>query len=49
MDKSSFGAPRESFKNVVGPTNFSYEPFKESEPGPLNNGGGSNPQKEIGT
>ena len=28
MDKASFGAPRESFKNVVGPTNFSYQPFK---------------------
>ena len=33
----------------VGPTNFSYEPYKASHPGPLNNGGGSNPQKEIGT
>jgi len=33
-DAASFGAPRESYNNVVGPTGFSYLPKKPSEPGP---------------
>ena len=30
MDKASFGAPREVFNKVVGPTAFSYQPFQPS-------------------
>ena len=48
LDRASFGAPRECFNNVVGPNKFNYMPFKPSEPGPGNNGGGLNPYKEIG-
>lgn len=33
-DAASFGAPRESFNNVVGPTGFSYLPKGPSDPGP---------------
>ena len=34
MDVSSFGAPRASYYNVVGPTNFNYLPKKAHEAGP---------------
>jgi hypothetical protein len=34
MDVASFGAPRESFYNVVGPNKFNYLPKKAYEAGP---------------
>ena len=34
IDTSTFGAPRESFYNVVGPANFNYLPKKPMEAGP---------------
>lgn len=49
MDRISFGAPRECFKNVVGPNNFNYVPFKASEPGPGRYGTGGNPFRELGS
>ena len=49
IDTASFGAPRESFRNVVGPTKFCYTPYKSYEPGPMNNGGGKIPSREIGS
>jgi hypothetical protein len=33
-DLASFGAPRESFYNVVGPAKFNYLPKKPSDAGP---------------
>lgn len=48
LDRSSFGAPRECFSNVVGPNKYNYVPFKPSEPGPGMYGTGGNPFKEIG-
>jgi hypothetical protein len=35
-DAASFGAPRESYNNVVGPTGFSYLAKGPSDPGPHN-------------
>jgi hypothetical protein len=34
LDAASFGAPRESFYNVVGPNKFNYLPKKASDAGP---------------
>ena len=34
VDAASFGAPRESFYNVVGPSKFNYLPKKPCEAGP---------------
>lgn len=48
-DRSSFGAPRECFRNVVGPNKFNYMPFKPSEPGPGKYGTGGNPFIEVGS
>jgi hypothetical protein len=48
LDRSSFGAPRECFNNVVGPNKFNYMPFKASDPGPGKYGTGGHPFKEVG-
>jgi hypothetical protein len=34
-DAASFGAPREAFNKVVGPTGFSYLPKGPEDPGPF--------------
>jgi len=34
LDAASFGAPRESFYNVVGPNKFNYLPKKPCDAGP---------------
>lgn len=47
-DTASFGAPRESFNNVVGPTGFSYLAKGPKDPGP-HTYVTKHPFKEIGS
>jgi hypothetical protein len=49
IDRISFGAPRECFNNVVGPSGYNYQPFKPKDPGPGQYGTGAHPYKQIGS
>ena len=47
-DLASFGAPRESYAKVVGPTGFSYVPKGPTDPGPTDYQT-KHPFKELGS
>ncbi len=48
IDTISWGAPRECFNSVVGPTKFNYLPKKPCDPGP-GRYSTSHPYKELGS